>query len=140
MFVLALLVEPACLLYSRAVMQAAAAEGARALATSTGSRGASRESCEAFVKRRLAAIPDLAIFHVGGEDDWDVVMEGGEGEAASAVEIAGHVRPLPLLAVAMTALGQTDGEGVVVRVRVDETVRPSWLEGGYADWTSIWDA
>ena len=140
MVLLALLLEPACLLYSRSVMEGAAAECARALATSTGAGGSSRENCEAFVRRRLSSIPNLSIFHSGGVDDWTIEVQGGEGSPTAVVEIEGHAKPLPLFGVVMTALGESDGQGTIMRVRVEERVRPSWLEGGYADWVSIWGA
>jgi len=55
-----------------------------------------------------------------------------------SVEIAGHVRPLPLLGVVVGALGQRDSQGVLLRVRVVENTRPSWYEGvsGLVEWDS----
>ena len=137
MFVLAIILEPACFLYTKAVMQEAAASGARALATS--GRYASLDSCREYVMRRLKAVPDVSIFHVGGNRGWEVSVEGGEGSATSVVEVTGHVKPLPLFGVAMAALGQTDDQGVILRVRLEEEMSPSWLDGGYEDWVGIWE-
>ena len=54
---LLLLMQPGILLYDRLVMQAAASEGCRLLATKTAAAGDMAESCEAFVRHRLGAIP-----------------------------------------------------------------------------------
>lgn len=57
MVLLLLLIQPGIVLYDRMVMQAAAAEGCRLLATSTDSLGAMDEACEAFVRHRLGSVP-----------------------------------------------------------------------------------
>ena len=61
---LLLLMQPGILLYDRLVMQAAASEGCRLLATKTAAAGDMAESCEAFVRHRLGAIPPVSCFHV----------------------------------------------------------------------------
>ncbi len=140
MVCLALLVQPACILYTRAAMQSAAAEACRLLATPPSSSGVSEQSYRAYVLRRLSAVPDVDIFHVGGDAGWDVSFERlGEGRTVR-VSIGTSVRPLPLLGVLASLLGEGDGSGGVrIEVAVQATVRPSWLEGGYGDWSSIWD-
>ena len=50
---LLLLLQPGILLYDRMVMQGAAAEGCRLLATKTAALGDMDGSCEAFVRHRL---------------------------------------------------------------------------------------
>jgi hypothetical protein len=60
-------------------------------------------------------------------------------EHEASARIVGKVTPLPLLGVIPALLGETDGEGnVVVEVGVTQTTRPSWLDGGYDDWTADW--
>ncbi|MCH3942359.1 MAG: pilus assembly protein [Atopobiaceae bacterium] len=140
MALVALLVQPVCLLYTRSVMESSAAEGVRALATASGSGGATAEACERFVRRRLAAVPELSCFHVGGEDDWTVSCEGAEGEASCSVSIAGHARPLPSSGWQAGVLGGSDDSGIVLEVEVSEDVRPSWLKGTYGEWVGMWDA
>ena len=54
---LLLLLQPGILLYDRMVMQGAAAEGCRLLATKTAAQGDMDGSCEAFVRHRLGAVP-----------------------------------------------------------------------------------
>lgn len=112
-------------------MREAAAETARA-AVGT----ADEERLEEFCRRRLAAIPGIAIFSDG---DWDIEIAGAE-EQAVTVSIAGHAKPLPLLGtIAVSALG-SDGDGIVLKVQVEEELRPAWLEGTYDDWIEVWDA
>lgn len=133
MLVFALLLQPVCLSYTRAVMRASAAECARAAATAY---GGDTDACRAYALRRLAAVPEVALFHVGGKDDWDVTISRTEKHVE--VLIKGHARPLPLMGAILSLAGQSDGQGVVLEVRVSEGTRPEWLEGGYADWQSIW--
>lgn len=54
---LLLLMQPGILLYDRLVMQAAASEGCRLLATKTAAAGDMAESCEAFVRH-------LSLIHI----------------------------------------------------------------------------
>ena len=61
---LLLLMQPGILLYDRLVMNAAASEACRLLATKTDAAGDMAESCEAFVRRRLGAVPPVSCFHV----------------------------------------------------------------------------
>lgn len=132
--VMALLLEPACLLYTQAVMRSAASEAARAAATDY---GGGYDDCRALALRRLRAVPEVPCFHVGGEGDWQVDV-AVEGERQVHVAVVGHARPLPLMGVAASAFGESDGAGIVLRVEVDEGLAPEWLEGGYGDWLKIW--
>lgn len=130
MVVVAILVQPACLLYTRSVMSSAAHEGVRMLATA-----ASADDAVAFVKRRLAAVPEASLFHSGGAEDWSVeVAQGSE----VSVAVSGHVRPLPLMGFICAALGDSDGEGVVVSVEAKGKAHQDWVEGSYSDWLGIW--
>lgn len=134
MFVLGLLLQPVCLLYTRSVMRATAGECARVLVTA---RDANDEAdCRDFALRRLAAVPEVSIFHVGGRSDWEVSFERSDGQVT--VRIAGHLRPLPLLGISAEALGMRDGVGVRLEVSVTEGMRPDWVEGGYDAWQGVW--
>lgn len=135
MLLMALLMQPACLLYTRAIMRAAAGECVRVLATGYGEYA--EADCRAFALRRLAAVPELSIFHVGGREDWDVTCERGEGRVT--VRIAGHLRPLPLLGVAVELLGSRDAVGTRLDVEVSERVRADWVEGDYGSWVQMWE-
>ena len=136
MVCLALLVQPMCLLYTRCVMQSAAAEGCRLLVTATGDTDDA--ACEQYVRRRLSAVPQADVFLAG---DWQVELQGDAESDEVGVQIVGHARPLPLIGVVATLLGPTDQAGnVELKVSVTRCARPGWVEGGYSDWTSIWDS
>lgn len=138
MLVLGMLLQPTLMLYTRAVMQQAAAEGARVLATREPGGVADDEACRAYVRRRLSAVPDLGAFHVGGSDGWEIALSGDASGGEVSVEVEGRMRPLPLVGVLAGLLGEVEGECVVLRVCVRERVRPDWLEGGYGEWVSMW--
>ena len=134
MVCLALLVQPMCLLYTRCVMQSAAAEGCRLLATATGDTDDA--ACEQYVRRRLLAVPQTDVFLAG---DWQVELQGNAESDEVGVQIVGHARPLPLVGVVAALLGPVDQAGnVELKVSVTRCARPGWVEGGYSDWTSIW--
>lgn len=139
MLLLAMLLQPVFVLYTRSVMQQAAAEGVRVLVTREPGGAADDEACEAYVLRRLAAVPNMAAFHVGGSDGWDVTVSGDAGSDEVSVEIEGRLRPLPLVGILARLLGEADGDEVVLRVGVSERARPEWLEGGYGDWILAWE-
>ena len=132
MLLLALLMQPVCLAYTRSVMETAACGAARVLLTARGDDKVARE----FALRRLEAVPEVSVFHVGGRDDWNLTLSC-EGRTAS-VEIEGHARPLPLLGIVASSFGRSDSAGVVLDVSVEEQMRPEWLGGDYASWTSVW--
>ncbi len=131
-FVLALLAQPACLLYTRSVMSGAAADAARLAATSSDTG-----AVEAFVRRRLRAVPEVGVFHEGGEEDWSVSIEGAGGGTAR-VKVSGHARPLPLMAAISGALLGADGSGVVLEAESEVDARAGWVEGSYAAWVGVW--
>lgn len=131
--VLALLLQPVCLAYTRTVMCAAAGECARAALTAYGS---DLGSCRAYALRRLEAVPEVSLFHVGGQADWQVAVSSSGNQVS--VRVAGHARPLPLFGALASALGKHDGTGLLLEVSLDERMRPSWLGGGYDAWQTIW--
>lgn len=133
MLVFALLLQPVCLSYTRAIMREAAGECARAALTAYGGDMA---ACRSYALRRLEAVPEVPLFHVGGKSDWiiDISSSGGRVE----VSIQGHARPLPLMGALAALASQRDGTGVVLRVSLSEEMRPSWLGGDYGDWQSMW--
>lgn len=133
LLLLALLMQPACLLYTRAVMEGAAMEVARLQATSDGT-----VDVRAYALRRLRAVPEVSVFHVGGEGDWQVRAGDAGPEGLVEVEIVGHARPLPLFGGISSALGEADETGIVLRARACVRERPAWLGGGYDDWVGVW--
>lgn len=133
MVLMALLVQPICLLYTRSVMWEAAAETARSAGTAR-----SLATCQSYALRRLDAVPEASIFHVGGRGDWQVSVTRSSDGGTAKVEISGHARPLPLLGNVATAFEERDATGVVLRVSVSERTRPDWVEGSYGSWMGMW--
>ena len=119
LLLLALLMQPVCLLYTRCVMEGAAVEVARLAATA-------REGLDVrpFALRRLAAVPEISVFHVGGQQDWEVSTEGPDERG--------------LVKVLLSGLGESDEKGLVLEARVTASTRPDWLEGSYGDWVGMW--
>lgn len=138
MLLLALLLQPAFALYTRCVMEQAASEGLRAVATSGASAASSQDACAAYVRRRLRAVPDVPAFHVGGEDGWQIECVGSSSMGQASVRVAGRLRPLPLVGLLGTVFGEVKDGEVVLRVEVSENTRPDWLGGDYGGWISIW--
>ena len=133
MLVLGMLLQPACLLYTRMVMAQAAAETARVLVTSPGAQDAARTFC----LNRLSAVPEMSLFHVGSQDDWEIVLMENAGEVS--VSIRGHARPLPVFGALSSLVLQHDGQGIVLSVTYAQRLRPSWLGGDADGWAHIWD-
>ncbi len=138
LIVFAVLLEPTCILYTRAVMAETASELCRILVTRRSD--ITDAQLLAFARRRLAAVPETAPFHGGGEGDWSVETTGGEGDASVAVTVRGHVPLLPLFSLVGRALGVVGEEGLLLTVTSEERLRPEWLEGGYDDWVSMWSS
>lgn len=142
MVLMLMLVQPAIVLYDRAVMNAAAAEGCRLLATA---RADEVEACEGYILRRLGSVPQQDLFHVHEPScAWEVDLVGNSSSAEVTVRIANEVRLLPLIGAGATALGAAEGEGRM-RIEVEATLptQPSWISGsevGYesAEWVGAW--
>ena len=135
---LLLAIQPVCVLYTRAVMEAAAAETARLMVTAEEDED---DSYEAFALRRLAAVPDLSIFHEGGALSWDIELARADSDDGTVtVSIEGTVQPLPVLGAFVGVFGLADDDGsIVLSVEVSYEGRPSWLEGDYDSWIEVWD-
>ena len=139
---LLLLLQPGIVLYDRLVMGNAAAEGCRLLATATGDMGG---SCEAFIRHRLAAVPQHDCFHVhGGGCSWRIELSGDEASQQVTVRIVNELRPLPLFDAGARLLGLTNGNG---NLEIEESVtlptQPDWVassELGLApsSWIGAW--
>lgn len=125
-----LLLQPGILLYDRMVMQAAAAEGCRLLATRTDAQGSMDEACEAYVRHRLGAIPQQDCFHVhdgAAGCSWEISLSGDERAQTVEVAIANEVKPLPLLDAAAGLLGMVNEKGnLEVEVRAQAPAQPGW--------------
>ena len=139
---LLMLCQPMILLYNHMVMSGAAAEGCRLLATKTIVGTYSEEKYEGYIKRRLAAIPPVDIFHAHvGVKTWDIQMEGDENSPTVTVRITNRLKSLPLLGWAAGLLGMCDENGYIVQtVEVSAPTQPDWVwnngSGGPAQWTT----
>ena len=139
-----LLLQPGIVLYDRLVMANAAAEGCRLLATATNDMGG---SCEAFVRHRLAAVPQHDCFHVHhGECSWDIEFSGGESSEQVTVRIGNELRPLPLFDAGAKLLGLVNGNG---NLEIEESVtmrtQPNWVASSKlgldpSSWIGAWSS
>ena len=130
LLVLGLLLQPALLLYTHCVMNAAAAEGCRMLETNA----ADTASAQAYIVRRLAAIPNADVFHCGGEAGWRVKVKGSGSPGGVRVKIVNRARPLPLFGIAAGLAAQRDKKGrVKQQVVVKSRLWPSWAAKSGAD-------
>lgn len=139
MVAILLVLQPAIVLYDRAVMLAAASEGCRLLETRASQ---SDDEVRAFVERRLEAVPDAPPFHTGA---WDIRIEGAEGFDWASVSISHELEPLPLIGAALGFAGLT-GEGGRYRQEVEcgAAVCDEWLAASGpgrdpAAWISRWN-
>ncbi|HIR42132.1 MAG TPA: pilus assembly protein [Candidatus Aphodovivens avicola] len=136
MVLLLLLIQPGIVLYDRMVMQAAAAEGCRLLATSTDSLGAMDEACEAFVRHRLGSVPQQECFHVhegANGCSWRIQLIGDESSETVEVRIENELRPLPLLDAASALLDLVNEDGnLVIEVSATAPVQPEWARDAFS--------
>lgn len=138
--VLLLLLQPSFILYDRIIMQSAAQEACRLLATKTAVLGSMDGSCEAFIRHRLSAIPQVSCFHVhDGTCSWDIDVVGDEGSSEVTVRIATQVRPLPLLDMTSALLGLVNDQGnLVVEVEATSPTQPQWVAASTSLSPSSW--
>lgn len=137
-----MLLQPGIVLYDRLVMGGAAAEGCRLLATATGDMSG---SCEAFIRHRLAAVPQHDCFHVhGGDCSWDIELSGDEAAQEVTVRIGNELQPLPLFDAGAKLLGLTNGRG---NLEIEESVtmptQPGWVASSKlglapSSWIGAW--
>lgn len=125
---LLLLIQPCILLYDLIVMEAAASEGCRLLATRTDVLGSSEEACEAYVKRKLGAIPPQDQFHIHSSGcTWEIELSGGDTSEYVEVTIKNKARLLPLFDAGGVLLGLSDESGAFpLEVTVRTQTQPSW--------------
>jgi hypothetical protein len=142
---LLMLCQPMILLYNRMVMENAANEGCRLLATKTAQGAYSEDKYEGYIKRRLAAIPPVDIFHARvGERSWEIEQTGDENSAVVTVRILNRVKPLPLIGWGAELAGMCDERGYLTQ----EVVARGWSQpewtwddgvGTPQDWVEQWD-
>lgn len=137
LILLLLCLQPVCLLYTRSIMESAAASTARLMITAGEETD---EAYRAFALRRLRAVPGIAIFHAGGPLSWKIELARGGEEGAVRVSITGFVRPLPVIGAFVGAFGDRNAQGdIEMGVEVAYAGRPEWLEGSYETWIAQWE-
>lgn len=144
MLLVLMLIQPGIVLYDRVVMQGAAAEGCRLLATSQ-SGGLSADRCEDYVRRRLGAIPQQDCFHVHGDNcSWNIELVGGESSSEVTVRIRNELKPLPLFDGAAVMLGLCNDEGhFEFEVEASLPTQDDWVAGSAcglnpSSWAGAW--
>lgn len=140
---LLMLIQPGILLYNRIVMQNAATEGLRLLSTRADIGSYSAQKYEGYVERRLASIPAIDIFHVGGTGDtWDIELTGADASDEVSIRITNTLKPLPLLDFGAVLLRLTDTNGYLVQeVEVSGPTQPDWVwsgGGSPSEWAAQW--
>lgn len=142
---LLLLIQPGILLYDRMVMNAAASEACRLLATKTDVLGAMDESCEAFVRHRLGCVPPIPCFHVHDtKASWEISFQGDESAEEVSVTIAHEVHPLPFIDVGSKLLGIVNERGnFKIKVVCHGKTQPAWVQNvkegnNPAEWIGAW--
>jgi hypothetical protein len=142
---LLMLCQPMILLYNRMIMENAANEACRLLATKTVQGSYSDDKYEGYIKRRLAAIPPVDIFHAHtGPQSWEIEQTGDESTPVVTVRIVNRLKPLPLLGWGAELLGMCDGQGYLTQEIVAQgQTQPDWVQnngvGTPQDWVEQWD-
>jgi hypothetical protein len=129
LLVLLLLIQPAILLYTRLVMQSAAAETCRIVATES-LMEKNADAVEGYAKRRLAAIPQQDNFHVHEPTcSWTINYTGDETTNEVSVEITNEIKPLPLFDFGLKALGVLNDAGnYSLSVTQRLTTKNTWVQ------------
>lgn len=133
--VFGLLLQPAILLYNRCIMNTAAAEACRLVATGSSDDASAR----AYIERRLKAIPQVPIFHV--DETWNIAWSHSD-DGTAQVSIENRAQPLPLFGILAGLTNVIDEDGAVIQhVELSCSPTPSWVgEQGYSpsDWIGEW--
>lgn len=108
---LLLLIQPAIVLYTYMVMQGAAAESCRIVATESVLEQ-NAEAVEKYTMRRLSSVPQQDNFHVHEPTcTWKVTHTGNEASSEVSVTITNELKPLPLFDFGLEALGLLNEHG-----------------------------
>lgn len=128
--VLMILLQPGIVLYDRMVMNAAAAEGCRYLATFTPSQGMNEARAKEIIGRRLGSIPEQDLFHVHNPCSYQIELSGQESSETVSVKITNALKPLPLIGAGASAFGMLDDRGCFVfSVESHAPTQPEWAQG-----------
>lgn len=124
MVLLLLILQPGIVLYDYIVMQGAASEGCRLIATS----GGMTDENEDYIRRRLSAIPQVDIFHVhSGGCSYQIEADGSETSNSVTVTISNEISPLPLVDILLSPFN--GGENIKVEAKCTLATQPDWVLG-----------
>ena len=123
---LLILLQPALLMLDRLVIEMTINDVYRFVLTSNTCPHFSGEYSEAeqYALKRLEAIPDVSILHVG---DWDIDVTGDEMTDSAYVSISHRLSPLPLIGAGLRFIGSLDGDGLLTQSVTSTRV----LHGGF---------
>ncbi len=121
-------IQPIIYMYTKTIMQEAADEGIRFAMSESNSYRTDR-----FIRRRLEALPNSSLFHIGDENEWDIDVIRGAGSVR--VVIKGHLKAIPVLGSSACAFLNRDDQGLIIEVESEQITEPSWREGDYETWT-----
>lgn len=126
---LLLVIQPGILLYDRMVMESAAAQGCRILATRTSSQQAENAHYENFVRHRLGCIPEHESFHLHDPVcSWEIELNGSESSPSVSVTITNKLHLLPLFDFGAQVAGLLDESGAFpLSVTVEMPTQPRWV-------------
>ncbi len=129
LLLLMMLIQPGILLYNRMVMQSAAAEGCRLLATRPVDGYGSEAAFKEYVLRHLGSVPQQENFHVHESGcSWVVELKGDETHERVGVSIENRVKPLPFFDFGASTLGLTGSDGCFSqKVEVSQQVKSDWV-------------
>lgn len=127
MALLLMMLQPGIVLYDKIIMDHAAAEGCRLLATTTAQNAATNED---YIRRRLSAVPEADIFHVHEAGcSWQIELTGDESSSETRVVIQTELKPLPILDMGLRSLGSlNDGGNLEIRAEASMATQPGWVQ------------
>lgn len=141
--ILLLLIEPGIILYDLCVMNNAASETCRVLATCDEAN--KQQVCESFAKRRLGAIPQQDNFHLHSSGcSYLIELEGSQDSEVVKVTVKNEVKALPILGFLSGALGMLNSNGCFeIKAESSLQTRPTWVKGSMKDkgpeqWVGKW--
>lgn len=138
-----LLIQPGIILYDLTIMNSAASETCRLLATSNDEN--KNKICEPFIRRRLSAIPQQDNFHVHSSGcSYKFEFEGNQNTETVSVNISNEVQPLPLIGFLSETIGLlNENKCFEVQAKSSQKVKPSWVQNSTAGsnpdyWVGAW--
>lgn len=140
---LLLLLQPGIILYDFIVMNSAASETCRVLSTSN--LNDKEKICEAFLRRRLSAIPQQDNFHVHSQGcTYEIVLEGDQCSNFNSVTIKNQLKPLPLIGFFSEILGILNkNKCFEIQCSSKQAIKPKWTENSPQtsnpeNWVGAW--